>query len=340
MRLLSSPRSRFDVRGSIPADRCCKFVSGSSYAARVAFTCVLTLVGPTATGKSDLGLGVASALGAEVICADAMTIWRGLDIGTAKPTLGQQARIRHHLLDLFEPGSRPTVANIAAEAVRVLPEIQARGALPLVVGGSGLYVRAIVDGLEFPPTDADLRAELEALPLDEAVRRLRALDPASFEYLDAANRRRVVRALEITLLTGTPVSQQRAAWSRRADVPIVGLDLPDDLLVARIAARTASMLAAGWIDECRAFDEAGRRDEVLSTQALGYREIFQVIDGAIEASEAEAQISRATLKLAKRQRTWFRADARVHWLDATDPAEAARQAERYFATQRASQRHT
>ena len=301
---------------------------------------MLALVGPTAAGKSEVGLGVASALRGEVICADAMTIWRHLDIGTAKPTMPQRGSIRHHLLDLFEPGSRPTVANIAAEAARVVPEIEARGAQPLVVGGSGLYVRAIVDGLEFPPTDPGLRAELEALPLDEAVRRLRAIDPGSFDHVDAANGRRVVRALEITLLTGIPASQQRAAWDQRADVPIVGLDLSDELLAARIAARTASMLAAGWVDECRAFDAAGRRDDVLSTQALGYPEIFQLIDGVLAPAEAEARISRATLKLAKRQRTWFRADARVHWLDATDPAAAIEQAIRYFATSNAAQRHT
>ena len=301
---------------------------------------MLALVGPTATGKSDVSIGVASAMGAEVLCADAMTVWRGLEIGTAKPSEAQRSFVRHHLLDLFEPGSRPTVANFADEAASVVAAVTARGARSLVVGGSGLYVRAVVDGLRFPPTDAALRAELEVLPPDEVVRRLRALDPGSFEHVDPANTRRVVRALEITLLTGVPASQQRESWTQRADLPIVGLDLPDDALARRIATRTASMLGAGWVEECRGFDAQDRRADVLSTQALGYREIFQVIDGELSSAEAEDRIVHATLKLAKRQRTWFRADPRVHWIDAGDLESATTAAIEIFQAAGAAPRHT
>lgn len=301
---------------------------------------MFALVGPTATGKSDVGVAVASTLSAEVLCADAMTIWRGLEVGTAKPSAVDRARVPHHLLDLYEPGSRQTVANVADAAQAALAQIADRDGRALVVGGSGLYVRAIVDGIRFPPTDPVLRAELEALAPDEAVRRLRELDPAAFEHVDPANGRRVVRALEITVLTGIPASEQRQAWAKRRDVPIVGLDLAEPELAARIEARTIAMFDAGWLDECARFDALGRRSDVLATQALGYREVFEVLDGTLTLAEAQTKIVRATVKLAKRQRTWFRADARVRWLDAGDLAAAAATAIEIFQAADAAPRHT
>lgn len=297
------------------------------------------LVGVTAAGKTALAVRLAERMDLEVVCADAMTIWRGLDVGTAKPSPTLRDRVRHHLLDLFEPGARPSVADVADAARTAIAAAGTRGHGTLVAGGSGLYVRAILDDLTFPPTDPGLRADLEALPPGEALRRLREADPGSLEVVDPANTRRVVRALEITLLTGRPASQQRDAWERRRDVPIVGLDLADEALAARIRARTTRMLEGGWPAECARFDAAGRRDDVLATAAIGYAEVFALLDGTITRADAEERIVRATIRLAKRQRTWFRADPRVTWLDA-DAADLAAAAERILAPRGAAERHT
>jgi tRNA dimethylallyltransferase len=301
---------------------------------------MFALVGVTASGKSEIAIRLCEPLRTEIICADAMTIWTGLDIGTAKPSGAQRERVAHHLLDIAEPGSRPTVANVAAAAEAAIRDIRARGKTPLVVGGSGLYVRAIVDGLEFPPTDAGLRSTLEALPPDEALRRLAALDPVSLERLDVANRRRVVRALEISILTGRPASSQRSARADGPEVVMVGLDLDDVELTARIRSRTGGMLDGGWLDECRRFDAAGRRAEVLATQAIGYREVFALLDGERTRAETEDEIVRATLRLTRRQRTWFRADPRVIWLDAADLDAVVEQVLVIFATAASVERHT
>lgn len=298
------------------------------------------LVGVTASGKTALSITLARRFDAEILAADAMTIWRGLDVGTAKPSVEQRRAVRHHLLDLFEPGERPTVAAVAEAGRGVLAGLAERGKAALVVGGSGLYVRAVLDDLEFPPTDPGLRAELEALAPDALVRRLREVDPGSFAHVDPANHRRVVRALEISLLTGEPASSRRDAWSRRAAVPMVGLDLADRILEERILDRTARMLDGGWLEECRRFDESGRREAVLATRAIGYPEVFALLDGSISRDDAEDRIGRATLQLAKRQRTWFRADPRVRWIDAADPEAAVAEAERIFASDAGAERHT
>lgn len=301
---------------------------------------MFALVGPTATGKTEAAIRLARCSGCEIVCADAMTIWRGLDVGTAKPSPQQRVAVPHHLVDIADPGSRPSVANIAEAARQAIQEIRQRGAIPLVVGGSGLYMRAILDDLDFPPTDPVLRDELESLAPDELARRLLELDPDSGSYLDLRNRRRVVRALEITLLTGAPASAQREAWNSRAEVPVAGLDLQDALLEARIRRRTDAMLEAGWLEEARAFDDEGRRAEVLATQATGYREMFALLDGTITPGEARERIVRATLQLAKRQRRWFRADPRVRWIDAEDPERADAAIAEKFDASTAAQRHT
>jgi tRNA dimethylallyltransferase len=335
VRLLSSPGSRFDVEAGNPSkgvsDFCpaCVTVSFREFRPLGRVRGVFALVGPTGSGKTDLAVSLAQRFGAEILCADAMTIWRGLDVGTAKPDAASRAKVPHHLLDLFEPGERPTVAEVGQIARRAIHEIQDRGKSSLVTGGSGLYVRAIVDGIEFPPTDSELRAQLENLPLDELVRRLGNLDPDS--DVDLRNSRRVIRALEITLLTGTPASAQRDAWERRADVPMIGLLVAPDVLEQRIRARTDAMLRDGWESECRQFDSKGARAAVLATQALGYQQIFDLIDGKMTSTEAAESIVVQTLKLAKRQLTWFRADPRVLWVDADDPAAALQATEAHLA---------
>lgn len=298
------------------------------------------LVGVTASGKSAAALRLAPLLGAEILAADAMTLWRGLDVGTAKPSAAQRAAVPHHLLDLADPGERPSVADVATVAKEVLADLERRGGHALIVGGSGLYVRAILDDLRFPPTDPELRARLEELPPDELHRQLSERDPAAWSFLDPRNRRRVVRALEISILTGEPASSQRAGWERRADVPMVGFDLADDLLEARIADRTDGMLEGGWLEECRGLAAGGRRDAVEATGAIGYPEVFALLEGRLERAEARKRIIRATLQLAKRQRTWFRADPRVVWLDAADLEAATARAGELLAAAHAGDRHT
>lgn len=277
------------------------------------------LVGPTASGKTEVACKVASRIGAEVVCADAMTIWRGLDIGTAKPNFDQRASVAHHLLDIAEPGQMFTLADLALAAQESVKAIESRGFHPLVVGGSGLTLRAIVDGLELPPTNPAVRQRLAALTPDEAIRRLRELDSAAFGYIEAGNHRRVVRALEIAELTGERPSQLRRDWERRADVPVVGLMLTKEQLGDRIANRVNQMFEEGWIEECQAFLDAGRMEDLLATQALGYREVVDVLLGRHSLEEARHAITKATFKLSRRQMTWLRADPRVVWVDAGDP---------------------
>lgn len=282
------------------------------------------LVGVTASGKTQVSIAVAQELGAEILCVDSMTIWQRLDIGTAKPSVKDRERVPHHLLDLAPLGQRPTLASFANAAKGAISGVEARGRLPLVVGGSGLYLRAVLDDLTLAPTDPNVRGEIEQLPRDQMIRELRSLEPDIDSWLDLANPRRVIRALEIARLTGRPPGETRGDWERRSDVPIVGLQVPLEILEQRVSKRTAGMLEAGWLEEARSLDEDGLRDAVLATGAIGYRDLFAVLDGALGLDEARERIVRATLKLARRQMTWFRADPRIGWVDASDLEEASR----------------
>jgi tRNA dimethylallyltransferase len=271
---------------------------------------VIAVVGPTAAGKSDLGVALARELGGEVVNADSMQLYRGMDIGTAKLTVAERQGVPHHLLDVWDVRVTATAAAYQAMCREVLARVER----PVVVGGSGLYVRAALDVMDFPGTDPQLRAELEAeLEADGSGplhARLAALDPEAATRMEPSNGRRVVRALEVVLLTGR---MPGAMTSYAMHVPTVylGVDRPD--LAVRVATRVDRMWEAGMLEEVAALD--GLREGVTARRALGYAQALQQLDGVIDETEAKAQTVAATRRFVRRQRAWFRRDPRVHWLD-------------------------
>jgi len=282
------------------------------------------LCGPTAVGKTAVAVDLAVRLGAEIIAADSRTIYRGMDVGTAKPTPEQRRRVPHHLLDVADSAERFTLAQYQRRARGVLAEIRARGRLPLLVGGTGLYIRAVVDDLSIPlvPPDPALRARLEA---DENAHapghlhaRLVALDPAAAAHIHPRNLRRIIRALEVTLLTGRPISAQQRRGATPGAVAMVGLILPRPELHRRIDARADVQLASGLIEETRRLLESGVPPDAPSMQALGYKEIAGWLQGQYDYPEAVSRLKRNTRRYAKRQFTWFRRDPRITWVDVGD----------------------
>ena len=279
---------------------------------------VLALVGPTAAGKTEVALEVAQRLDAEVICADAMLVYRGMDIGTAKPTLEERARVRHHLVDLVDPGEEFSVARFQPLARAAIADVLARGRVPLLVGGSGLYFHAVVDEFVFPPTDPAVRARLEAEAAEagppELYGRLAAADPTAAARIQPGNLRRTVRALEVIELTGRPFSSFRAAMDdpvSRYHLTVLGLDPGLELLRARVAERVAAMAEAGLVQEVRRL--AGRPLSRTARQALGYKELLDAMDQGPPVPEALEAVVRRTRAYARRQLAWFRRDPRVRW---------------------------
>ncbi len=278
------------------------------------------MVGPTATGKSELGLALAQALGGEVVNADAMQLYRGMDIGTAKLTVPERRGVVHHQLDVLEVGEEASVAAYQRHARADLEAIEARGRPGVVVGGSGLYVRALLDRMELAPTDAAVRARLESrvaelgpgLLHDELAR----LDPAAAEAIGRGNARRIVRALEVIELTGRPLRAALPEQEYVAATVQVGLDCARDVLDARIEARVDHMWAAGLVDEVRGLADAMGR---TAGRAVGYAQVLAVLRGETDEASAREATVIATRRLARRQMGWFGRDRRVHWLDATDP---------------------
>lgn len=289
---------------------------------------LLVIVGPTASGKTSVGIEVALRLSGEIISADSMQVYRGMDIGTGKATAAERARVPHHLLDIVEPDHPFTVAEFQARADLAIREIAARGRLPLLVGGTGLYVRAVVDGLDFAPRPSDLRLRRELERRAAAVgpvalhAELAQLDPETARRVHPHDVRRVVRALEVYRLTGRPISAQ-GRRPPRYDALIFGLHVARAELYRRIERRVDEMLAAGWVDEVRRLIAAGFGRWVTSAQALGYRELAAYLRGEVGYAAARAHIVAATRRFAKRQLTWFRADPRIRWLNATDRDERA-----------------
>lgn len=278
---------------------------------------VLALLGPTASGKSRLAREFARARGdVEVVAVDAFTVYRHMDVGTAKPDAAERAEVAHHLVDVLDPDQRLSVAEFQTLARRAIDDIRERGRVPLLVGGSGLYWRAVVDDLRFPPTDPAVRARLEAdVAADPAAahRHLAGLDPAAAAKIDPANVRRTVRALEVIALTDEPFSAFAAAWDRHEaiypDLRVACLEPPAEQLRAAIQDRADRMVADGLLEEAASLRA---RFELSSTaaQAIGYAEAFDVLDGSLQAAELPAAISRRTWRYAKRQRSWFRGDPR------------------------------
>jgi tRNA dimethylallyltransferase len=282
---------------------------------------VIAVVGPTATGKSELGLTLAERLGAEIVNADAMQLYRGLDIGTAKLSVSERRGVVHHQLDVLDPDQDASVADYQRAARADLAALDARGARAVAVGGSGLYVRALLDHMDFPGTDPDLRARLEARVEAEGSRALHAelerVDPVAAAAIGPRNARRVVRALEVIGLTGRRYSASLPRHVYEVPALQLGLDCDRVVLDARIEARVARMWQAGLVEEVRALAERGIGR--TASRAVGYAEVLAMLRGELTEPEARAAVIAGTRRLARKQMGWFGRDPRVHWLDARDP---------------------
>ncbi|MDQ3913725.1 MAG: tRNA (adenosine(37)-N6)-dimethylallyltransferase MiaA [Actinomycetota bacterium] len=276
---------------------------------------VAAIVGPTAVGKTAASLDVAESLGAEIVSVDSMQIYRGMDVGTATPSRAEMERVPHHLIDLRDPAHELSVAEFQELGRSAIEDVTRRGRLPLLVGGSGLYFRALVDDLEFPPRSDAVRRELEGeaeeLGAEVLYARLRDADPVAAARIEPGNVRRIVRALEVVELTGAPFSDN-VTWERyesRYELAVAGLERERADLHRRIDERVAAMLAGGLVEEAgRVFAGGPGRTAV---QALGYRQVFE------QAGDLQEAISKATRRFARRQLSWFKADPRVRWFDAS-----------------------
>jgi tRNA dimethylallyltransferase len=284
----------------------------------------ILIAGPTAVGKSEIALRLAGQLGGEIISADSMQVYRGLDIGTAKPSPADRARVPHHLIDICDLTESFDAAQFARLAHRVVAEIQSRGRVPVLCGGTGLYFKAFLDGLgEAPPADAKLRAELEAAPLENLLAELRERDPAAYERIDKKNPRRVIRAVEVIRLTGKAFSNQRADWNSchvsRVTCHFYCFTRSPDDLHARINARVDAMFARGLVDETRELLKHGLAENKTAMQAIGYRQVVDYLRGEPRKlsglPETIELVKIRTQQFAKRQLTWFRAQKNLEWIE-------------------------
>jgi tRNA dimethylallyltransferase len=287
----------------------------------------IAVVGPTAAGKSDLSLALAQALGGEVVNADSMQLYRGMDIGTAKLTAPERGLVPHHLLDIWPVTQTASVSEYQQLARAAIADIQGRGRTPILVGGSGLYVRAALDNLHFPGTDADLRTRLERELAEigpaELHARLRAADPAAAAAILPSNGRRIVRALEVIELTARPFSATLPQYEYAVPAVQVGVELPRPDLDQRVAKRVRRMWQLGLVEEVRRLVAAGLRDGKTASRALAYAQVLRFLDGHWTEAEAAAQTIVATKRFARRQESWFRRDPRITWLRGDDPDLAA-----------------
>ena len=286
---------------------------------------VIAVVGPTAAGKSALSLELARELGGEVVNADAMQLYRGMDIGTAKLTIADRAGVPHHVLDVWDVTEPASVAAYQPLARAAVEEIAGRGRVPVLVGGSGLYVRAVLEDFQFPGTDPAIRArlsdELGALGTAALYERLRSSDPVAAAKILPSNGRRIVRALEVIEMTGRPFRASLPGPTPRYESVQIAVDHAD--LDDRIAARVDSMWAAGLLDEVRTLAKLGLREGPTAGRALGYQQALAELDGRLTAAEARAETSRLTRRFVRRQRSWFRRDPRITWLDGASPTLVA-----------------
>ena len=296
---------------------------------------LVVIVGTTASGKSELGLRLAQRLGGEIVSADSRQVYRGLDIGSGKVSPAERRLVPHHLLDVADVRERFTVAEYQRLALVAIEDVWARGRLPLLVGGSGLYVRAVVDNPAYPavPPRPELRAQLERTPLPDLVAQLQVVDPAAAETIDVKNPRRVVRALEVTLASGIPFSaQQRLHPTRRVQAVQLGLTWPRDELRRRIRQRLAARLQArpSMLDETHDLLAAGVPAERLIELGLEYRFLTRHLLGQLSHTEMQTQLEAAIYRFARRQLTWFRRDPRIIWLEPTRALEQAEALVRAF----------
>lgn len=282
---------------------------------------VVAVVGPTATGKSELGLELATRLDAEVVNADAMQLYRGMDIGTAKLSPAERRGVPHHQLDVLAVSEEASVAGYQRHARDDVAAVHGRGRRVVVVGGSGLYVRALLDHLDIPPTDARVRADLEEQAAVEGPGALHdalaTVDPRAAERIGRSNTRRLVRALEVVRITGRPFSATLPDHVSRTPTLFIGLDCRRDVLDRRIADRVDRMWRRGLVDEVRGLVPLGMGR--TASRARGYAEVLALLDGRMTEEEARESTITGTRRLARRQMGWFGRDPRVHWLDAEDP---------------------
>ncbi|MGV8913659.1 MAG: tRNA (adenosine(37)-N6)-dimethylallyltransferase MiaA [Rhodoglobus sp.] len=293
---------------------------------------LIVVVGATGTGKSDLSLDLAEALAqqgnpAEIINADAMQLYRGMDIGTAKLPIGERRGIPHHLLDVLAPTEEASVAQFQIDARRIITQVQHAGRVPILVGGSGLYVSSVIHDFQFPARDPDVRARLES-ELDEhgpgiLFLRLRTLDPEAAQSIGASNARRIVRALEVIEITGKPfgagLPEEKKLWT---SAHIFGVSAPRSELVPRLDARVKHMWDSGLLDEVRNLIPGGLG--VTAARAIGYAQAIQQLEGALDEVEATEQTAALTRRYARRQVSWFKRYDQCHWLQYDDPERAAR----------------
>ena len=286
---------------------------------------VIVICGATATGKSDIAIEVAQAIGAEIINADSMQLYRGMDIGTAKLSLDERAGIAHHLLDVLDVSEDSTVAWYQDQARAAITEIHSRGKDAVIVGGTGLYIKAILDDLNFPDTNPEVRAKLEAQSLEfgsaSLFERLKELDPAAALAIDQANTRRIIRALEVIEITGKPFTANlpREDSSRYPDALQFGLVMDRDHLRERIDLRVDRMWELGFVAEVDQLITQGIKEGSTAQRALGYAQIISMRNGAISEDEAKEDTKRASRQYARRQETWFSRDVRIQWVAQRQP---------------------
>ncbi len=288
----------------------------------------VAILGPTASGKSALALRLAAAVGGEIVSADAFQVYRRFDIGTAKPSAQERSRVPHHLIDILEPHEEYSAGEFARRAAAAVADVRRRGRLPIVVGGSGLYLRALCTGLNplpaVPPeVRARRRSQLEAEGLPALRRELERRDPVSAARLAPGDAQRTLRALELLDASGVPWSRWLAAAATERTVPSVlriGLTLPRHLLYDRIGVRLREMVARGWVGEVEELLAGGLSPSLAAFRAIGYRQLGRHVGGETSLREALAQTALETRRYAKRQETWFRSEGGVHWLAGPEPA--------------------
>jgi tRNA dimethylallyltransferase len=281
------------------------------------------LAGPTAVGKSEIALELAEKIGAEIISVDSMQVYRGLDIGTAKPSPAERARVPHHLIDICDLSEAFDAAQFIQRAQTAVAEIQSRKKTPIFCGGTGLYFKAFLDGLgEAPATDAKVRAELEAAPLEILLAELQERDPAAYEKIDRQNPRRVIRAVEVIRLTGKKFSEQRAEWqsgqsntqSPKSKV-IFCFTRPPEALHRRINVRVDEMFQRGLVAETEQLLKHGLAENKYALQAIGYRQVVEHLQGERNLAETIELVKIRTRQFAKRQLTWFRRHGNCEWIE-------------------------
>jgi tRNA dimethylallyltransferase len=289
----------------------------------------ILIAGPTAVGKTEIALEVALQLGGEIVSVDSMQVYRGMDIGTAKPSLEDRRGVPHHLLDIIEISDPFDAARFAQLANTAIEDIRSRNRTPILTGGTGLYFKAVLDGIGHAPgADPDLREQLERAPLPELLAELQRRDPALYEQIDRNNPRRIIRAIEVIRKTGRPFSEQRAAWQPRdPGCPAFVLSRSQEDLRCRIDARVVEMFRRGLVEETRSLIERGLSKNRTAMQALGYRQVVEYLEGKRLLPETIELVKVRTRQYAKRQLTWFRRHLQARWIDlppATSKAAVSR----------------